>query len=664
MREVDGLGRETGAPAACEPRAHSLGQRTLIRLPRLEYVGLVLAFAWTVGAKWYVLHSADEPTTFLNWAAALLPDALFFAALLLVFAVLAFWYSGPWLVRLLMLATVSALLWSGANSLWLLATGVQLQPAILGTLSREPLQFWPVVETHLVHRPWSAAIFGVTLLVAAVGLLVRLIWPRPLDSSRTARMSSVLRWGLVTGLALVGLLSCRHKGMACPVSEVLSVSSHWYALTCLVRGTDFGDVSHPGRLVASDDGRAAPAIATRPAVLPNVVIVLLESISHAVTSLGESGAVNTPNLRRLAEEGTEFVYTRVPVAHTTEAIWSVCLGVRPEAGGDSVESVLMDVPYAGLPTFLKRYGYRSAFFEMSKGSFECAPGLAANLGFDWAWFRENLEDPSAHLGYLGGDDLRLLDPALAWATRESSPFLLVVMTSASHDPFLVPSWFGPRKQDREQAYHQSIEYTDYFLGQLGEQLQRRGLGSNTILCVIGDHGESFRAHGRTVRYIPYEELVRVPWVVWWPGHVPAGAKVEAPCSQLDVAPTLAGLIGLDEEQMKCEGLNAFKPIPPDRRIHFNSWYSRSPRGYVVGDLKYVYWPYNDKVFRYDLRQDPREEAPVLLEGAEKQEVIAITDAWVRESLMYVPPQRFRERLLFDHWRTFASGRRAWAYYVP
>ncbi len=289
MREVDGLSREADALAACEPRTRTLGQRALSRLPRLEYVGLVLAFAWTVGAKWYVLHSADEPTTFLNWAAALLPDVLFFAALLLVFAVLAFWYSGPWLVRCLMFATVSALLWSGANSLWLLATGVQLQPAILGTLSREPLQFWPVVETHLVHRPWSAAILGVTLVVAAIGLLLRLIWPRPLNSNRMARVSSVVRWGLVTGLALVALLSCQHKGTACPVSEVLRVSSHWYALTCLVRGTDSGAVSHPGRLVASDDGRSARAVATRPAVLPNVVIVLLESISHAVTSLSESG---------------------------------------------------------------------------------------------------------------------------------------------------------------------------------------------------------------------------------------------------------------------------------------------------------------------------------------------------------------------------------------
>ncbi|HSW45528.1 MAG TPA: hypothetical protein VLM89_08150, partial [Phycisphaerae bacterium] len=102
----------------------------------------------------------------------------------------------------------------------------------------------------------------------------------------------------------------------------------------------------------------------------------------------------------------------------------------------------------------------------------------------------------------------------------------------------------------------------------------------------------------------------------------------------------------------------------DRRLFFASWYAASPRGYIVDNQKYVYWPYNNKVFLYDLQMDPREENPRLVEGSEKDRVIGEVTAYIQESLMTLPPKRFRQKLLFDHWRTFASGRSAWAYYVP
>jgi glucan phosphoethanolaminetransferase (alkaline phosphatase superfamily) len=565
------------------------------RLPRLETILLLVSFAWTVGTKGLVLGQAIERLGPTGWAVALLPDVLFFSMLGLVFSLAALVIPGAWTGRALLIIAVAVLLWSGANAAWLIATGVQLQPGVLGALVQEPAPFWPILRTHASHRRMVTGLLMVTLAVGGLGVLWRVIRPAQFHSRREVRLRRIKWPALATVISFVGVLSFQDRKPSGPTAEMLCFSSHWYALLSCISGGDQEEIITPGRQLPFVVKNPDPAPTCWPAELPNIIVLLLESASHQVTSLGNPALDTTPHLRQLALEGTEFVNTRTPVAHTTDAIWSVSLGIRPEMAGDNVETVLMDTPYAGLPTVLRRYGYRSAFFQISKGSFECAPGLMANLGFDWAWFRENLEDPSAHLGYLGGDDLRMLEPALSWACREPNPFFLMMITSASHDPFLVPTWYAPPVQDRQQAYLQSIRFNDYFLSQLREALGQRGIEERTILCVIGDHGESFRFQGQGPRYIPYEEIIRVPWVLYWPGHVPASKKITWPCSQLDVAPTLAALIGLDSTSIDFEGRDAFQPGPMDRKIYFASWYTRSPRGYVVGDRKYVYWPYNERL---------------------------------------------------------------------
>ena len=159
---------------------------------------------------------------------------------------------------------------------------------------------------------------------------------------------------------------------------------------------------------------------------------------------------------------------------------------------------------------------------MSKGSFECGPGFFTNLGFDWVWFRENLGDESAHLGYLSGDDCRMIEPAMEWLMAQPGAAILAMITSVSHDPYDVPMWFDEPKEELYDKYLQSLRYTDYFLKQLCHALKERGLEENTILCVLGDHGTSFRSNTGFARWSPCEEVIRVPWLIRWPGRLEAG----------------------------------------------------------------------------------------------------------------------------------------------
>lgn len=194
-------------------------------------------------------------------------------------------------------------------------------------------------------------------------------------------------------------------------------------------------------------------------------------------------------------------------------------------------------------------------------------------------------------------------------------------------------------------------------------LDRQGLSEETILCVMGDHGTTFRACGSDSRWVPYEEVIRVPWVIRWPGHLEP-KRVTWPCSQLDVMPTLLGLLNVRLAEAPLAGRDARQPCDPQRRVRFSSWYTGGPRGYNESTRKVVWWPRTGTVVGYDLRSDPKEEFATVITGTDRQAIIADTIGWQEQWRIEFPRERVAEALLYDHWRTFCSGRLAWSYYIP
>jgi len=632
---------------------------------RVEIFILLAGLASTVWAKLVVLQRAQELGGLGKWAQVSLPDILFFASVLLVIRVACLLKPHCFVARCSLVLSSLILVWSALNICWLLESGVQLQPGVLMLAVQNPVDFWPLVQSRVAtHKVWFALSL-VVLIMVVVGFVWLMLRPGKVVANRVHHV----RWAVGTAFAIVVLSLIRGAAAAGTnlglTGEAMSFSSHCYALAWTV-----GQANGSSGVAAGT--RNIPCIGERQVVLPqssadelpNVVLVLLESIPHSATSLGSVGLETTPNLAQLAREGVEFRLTRVPVSHTTKALWAVLTGSSPIIEGDYCEAIVADEGYESLASLLGRAGYRSAFFEMSKGSFECAPGLFHNLGFDWAWFRENLEDPSAYTGILTGDDCCLIDPACDWAAEETRPFLLAMITTIAHEPYTVPDWYGKPEQDFKDRYYQTVRFTDYFLGQLCQGLQKRGLDDNTILCVIGDHGLSLREETRSNRWHPFEEMIHVPWVLRWPGHVQAGGVVEDASSQMDVTPTLLKLIGFDISDAGFEGVDALSPSGEHRRCFFSSWYSNSPRGFVQDNRKVIYWPYVDKVFEYDLSVDPDEKHPVPILSEEKESIKQCVLAWQERSRIEIDPKRFTGVLLFSHWQTFCTGRSGWAYYVP
>jgi hypothetical protein len=629
--------------------------------PDIETILLFVGLTATAVAKQTVLARIRQSFFLPDLISVMVPDLFFFLSLYVLFCLLYMLRPSRSTARLILILAVLTTVWSFLNALWLMRSGAQLQPGILILFARDFKHLWPLVQNYLTDRIGWIIMLTVLPVLTGGFFCWRFVHPPSIPKQKKGyvyRISTSIALILIVVLtdAVFGTVRLSSQG------EVLGFSSHFNALTCLKH--DLCSNSNPSvetRNIPTAGQRKITLIEEGDTQLPNIVIVLLESVSWDAFS---RHAEVMPFLHTLAREGAEFTKTRVPVTHTTKAIWAVMTGNDPVIEPGYVEAIPEGTKYETLATILSRYGYRSAFFQTAKGTFECAPGLCSNLGFDWAWFRENIEDDSAHLGYLSADDCRMIQPALDWITKEKTPFLLVTITSVSHDPYDVPSWFAEQKTDPYEKYIDSLSYTDYFLRQLSQKLTTAGLNENTILCVIGDHGTGFEGDRNQVRWRPLEKVIRVPWLIHWPRNILPGTKIEWPVSQIDVAPTILKLINFNIKNAGFQGFDALSEANPQRKFYFSSWYRNSPMGFVQGNKKIVYWPYQDKIFEFDLKQDPEEKNPIEITHDLSKQLKQQIVEWRQGSMISIDPKKHTQQLLYDYWQTFSIGEKAWAYYIP
>jgi choline-sulfatase len=151
--------------------------------------------------------------------------------------------------------------------------------------------------------------------------------------------------------------------------------------------------------------------------------------------------------------------------------------------------------------------------------------------------------------------------ALEWldGRREpATPFFLFVHYFDPHDPYLLPEGFqppfrpGPKealKLNREIfRYDSLIAFTDREIGRLLDGLEERALAGDTLVVLTGDHGEGLMQHGHMFHGVHlYEEGVRVPLVLRWPGRLDPGRVVPEPVALMDLTPTILALAGSGAE---------------------------------------------------------------------------------------------------------------------
>ena len=121
---------------------------------------------------------------------------------------------------------------------------------------------------------------------------------------------------------------------------------------------------------------------------------------------------------------------------------------------------------------------------------------------------------------------------------------------AENDPY-ADDWGrykGPEERGTIPAmmrgYYAMTANLDWNLGRLLKAIDDAGIRDDTIVIFTSDHGEMMGAQGRRAKNIFYEEAIRVPFLVRWPGKATAGATSDACLNTPDIMPTALGMAGL------------------------------------------------------------------------------------------------------------------------
>ncbi|MFA6958713.1 MAG: sulfatase-like hydrolase/transferase [Thermoanaerobaculia bacterium] len=287
-------------------------------------------------------------------------------------------------------------------------------------------------------------------------------------------------------------------------------------------------------LVTAGCGVGAPKAATRQ---PNVLLVTIDTLR--ADHVGAYGAATgaTPNIDRLATEGTRFESAISSVPLTLPSHATILTGLLPTQHGvrNNGSGALAPERTTLAEAFTSR-GYATAAFV---GAFVLDRRYGLDQGF--SVYDDEIDRDETMAGALEAerDGAAVTDRALAWIGNTNGPFFAWVHLYDPHAPYVPPEPFRSRFADR--PYDGEIAAADAQLGRLLAMLDAKGLRKDTIVVVTGDHGEALGEHGElTHGLLLFEPTLRVPLVVSAPLSKPGGV-VREPVSLADLAPTIAAL---------------------------------------------------------------------------------------------------------------------------
>jgi arylsulfatase A-like enzyme/Flp pilus assembly protein TadD len=287
-----------------------------------------------------------------------------------------------------------------------------------------------------------------------------------------------------------------------------------------------------------------PAPTTLLPARDNILLITIDTARADHFGMYGYARARTRHLDQLAAEGVRFdrAFSTAPITLTAHA--SIFTGLYPfEHGVRNNGNFYLPQQYETLATVLKGQGYRTAAF-VSAFVLDRRYGLAR--GFDT--YDDRMQGAQPQVVSLEAErrgdrtDLALTAWLDAQPTDRASPFFVWLHLYDPHEPYRPPPPF--RDAFADQPYDGEIAFTDAIIADVLEKLRTHALLDRTIVAVIGDHGESLGDHGEeTHSMFVYDAAIRVPFILWRPGRIPAGRVVVDPVRGIDLAPTLLELVG-------------------------------------------------------------------------------------------------------------------------
>jgi phosphoglycerol transferase MdoB-like AlkP superfamily enzyme len=291
------------------------------------------------------------------------------------------------------------------------------------------------------------------------------------------------------------------------------------------------------------------SIASKGPVKPwNVVMISIESLGSDYTEFffkrfaaGEKSNIGvhpglTPNLDSLAAQGIAFGSLYATGLRTVRGLEALTLSIPPtpghavpmrkkNAGLDSLGSVLKSKGYE--PLYI--YGGYS-YFDNMRDFFERNSYTVIDRS---AISKEQISHETVW-GVADEDLFKLAIREMDARTKTAKPVFAHVMTTSNHRPFTYPA--GRIDIASGTSRDGAVKYTDWALGEFVKEAKTKPWFKNTLFVFVADH----TSHGRGKTALPPEHY-RIPMVIYAPDLIKA-AFIEKRASQIDVAPTIMGLL--------------------------------------------------------------------------------------------------------------------------
>ncbi|HEU4554570.1 MAG TPA: sulfatase-like hydrolase/transferase [Chitinophaga sp.] len=329
---------------------------------------------------------------------------------------------------------------------------------------------------------------------------------------------------------------------------------------------------------------AYAAAHTPPGSRPNIIFILTDDMGFGDIGCFGGQFVPTPNIDRLAKNGRKFTqyYSAAPICSPSRA--GLLTGMYPgrwnfstyldnkKHNRNAEQADFLDPSAPSIARFFKNAGYATGHFgkwHLGGGrDVKNAPGFE-QYGYDEHISTYESPDPDPLITatnwiWSDKDSIKrwdrtkyFVDKTLDFLSRhKGQPCFVNLWPDDVHTPWVPrkdPEYTGkyPMNPEEEAAFKLVLKEYDVQIGRLMDGLKQLGIEKNTIIIFTSDNGPlpSFRgsraAGLRGSKLSLYEGGTRMPFIVCWPGHVPAGTVDESSViNGVDMVPTLARFGGV------------------------------------------------------------------------------------------------------------------------
>ena len=289
---------------------------------------------------------------------------------------------------------------------------------------------------------------------------------------------------------------------------------------------------------------------------PNIIVLQIESLNYQfIDALGHKNYAVTPYLDDLASKSQVYDHFYSAGQRSIIGLQAIWTGIPALLGFPTVDKGLSTYKITQIAKLAREIGYKTLFAQTSLRSSFRIDALANSVGFEHLWGMEDIgklhlpypQGIKPHFGY-DYETLMLLQQKLKtdFSNKPQQPVLMSFFSGTTHSPYIrLPKQFEkyPYQVDGLNGMLNSIAYTDWSIQQFIEGLRDEAWFNNTIFIITADHP----AASYVSKQAKYHELFHIPLIIYSANpKLVTPKRIQTVRSQLDLMPTIADLIGLEQ----------------------------------------------------------------------------------------------------------------------